>query len=553
MFAPTNLKYLKMYSIPMKKAAICMAKARGRDFCVDAQELVTGRTAVIAQTGAGKSWTIGVICEQLCTNNIGFCIIDTEGEYFSLKEKFQILWVGKDPTCDVDLDKVDLKELAETVVEENIPMIFDVSDVIDEKSAVAAVCGALYEAGSKLRVPYLLIIEEADKFAPQREKAIKEIEEISRRGRKRGVGLLLATQRPSLVNKNVLSQCGNQLIGKLTTEADLAAVNLFFASRRELEELPKLKPGEFFALGNLVRGKARIRVIGRETAHKGFTPKLLPKPIGKVSEIKEKVMARAAVAPVTVPSAIPAPPVTPPAEVVPIKAKLRAFTPKISREELLKIAEMKKRKKFGLFGPKEMLTSTELQFHPLIFVEIKYTKGIIRKSIRTSSFVLDGLTGDSVEIEKGFKVKKGFADLLGLDETAARVLIEIHRTKRATVADLEATTRLSESTLRATIEKLSGLKLVTYEKVGRAKVYLLLKKLALPSLEHHVRSELPAEVSVSGVRVECKLSEQELRDALKAIEPTCEITRFDVFYYPTYIIRYPKRAIKIDGITGKAV
>jgi len=170
------------------------------------------------------------------------------------------------------------------VIKENVPMIFDVSDVIGEKAVVAALCGALYEVESKLRVPYLLIIEEADKFAPQRDKVIKEVGEISRRGRKRGLGLLLATQRPALLNKNVLSQCGSQLIGKLTTEADLAAVGLFFASRAELEELPKLKPGEFFALGNITRGKARIRVISRETAHKGATPQLLPKPFGKVFE-----------------------------------------------------------------------------------------------------------------------------------------------------------------------------------------------------------------------------------------------------------------------------
>ena len=529
----------------MKKIAINIAKARGKNFWVKTQELVTGRTAVIAQTGAGKSWTIGVICEQLCKSNIGFCIIDTEGEYFSLKEKFQLLWVGKDPACDVDPEKVGLKELVSTVVEENVPMIFDVSDVIDEKVAVAAICGALYEVESKLRIPYLLIIEEADKFAPQRDKVIKEIEEISRRGRKRGLGLLLATQRPALLNKNVLSQCGNQFIGKLTTEADLAAVNLFFASRAELEELPKLKPGEFFALGNLVREKARIRVIGRETTHNGFTPQLLPKPIGKVSEIKEKIIARAVAAP---PVAVP-PAVAPPAVSVPAGVKVRAYTPKISRGELMKIVEAKKRKKFGLWGPKEMLMSTELQFHPLVFVEIKYMGGLLRKSFRTSSFVLDGLTGASVEIERGFIINGGFVDLLGLGETAAKVLVEICRSKRTTVAELEAKTGLSESTIRAAIEDLSRPKLITYTKVGRAKVYLLLRKLALPSLEHRVRLQLPEETIISSA-IKCKFDEQDLRDALKAIETTCDITRFEIFYYPIYLARFEKRTMKIDGLTG---
>ena len=526
----------------MERVPIHIAEARGKDFFVGAQELVTGRTAVISQTGAGKSWTIGVMCEKLCRNNIGFCIIDTEGEYFSLKEKFQVLWVGKDPSCDVNVERVEFGELASTVLRENVPMIFDVSDVIDQRAAVAAICGALYETETKLRVPYLLIVEEADKFAPQRDGVLKEIDEISRRGRKRGLGLLVATQRPAFLNKNVLSQCDNQLIGKLTTEADLSAVSLFFASRAELRSIPKLKPGEFFALGNIVERKTRIRVIQRETTHKGLTPRLLPKPIGKISEIKERITASVAM-PLAAPAA--APPV-----IIPTEVKLRAFSPEISREQVMKMAEAEKRKKFGLFGPKEMLMGTELRYRHLVFVEVKYLGGVLRKSVRTSSFILDGLTGALAEIEKGFASKHGFEDLLGLGETAARVLLEICRSGRATVADLEAKTGFSEGTVRAVIEGLSEAKLITYTRVGRAKVYLPFRKIVPPELERRVSFELPAETSISGA-AECRFSERDMRDVLKAIEPTCEITAFEPFYYPIYEVRFAKRKIEIDGLKGK--
>jgi hypothetical protein len=534
----------------MEEATIHIARVKGKDFRIQAQELVTGRTAVIAQSGAGKSWAIGVICEQLCKRNIGFCIIDTEGEYFSLKEKFQLLWVGKDSMCDLDIEKVDPNELASAAMKKNVPVIFDVSEVLDERKAVAEISKALFEAATRLRTPYLLIIEEADKFAPQRGKPLEEIGEISRRGRKRGLGMLLATQRPAFLSKDVLSQCDNQLIGKLTTESDLTAVNLFFTSRKELEELSKLKPGEFFALGNIVERKMRIHVIRRETTHRGFTPKLLPKPVGSVFEIKEKLLGRVAVPPPAVPAA---PPALPPVEPERPEVKLRAFIPRISRREVLEIAEAKKRKKYGLFGPKEMLMGVELNFHPLVFVQISYTTGIIKKSIKTSSFVLDGSSGDFVEIERGFRVRKGFSDFLGLGENPARVLVEIHRSKRATVADLEAKTGLSESTIRDLIKNLSERRLITYERVGRAKVYLPVKKFTLPSLKRHVDFEFPEEAEISGVKVECKLGEQDLRDVLKAIEPTAEITRFDVFYYPLYAVRFAERTIRIDAMTGKEV
>ncbi|WP_243671155.1 ATP-binding protein [Methanoculleus chikugoensis] len=59
---------------------IVIGKDGDRDVAVDAQELVTGRTCIIAQSGAGKSWSIAVICEQLLQARVGgFCLIDTEG------------------------------------------------------------------------------------------------------------------------------------------------------------------------------------------------------------------------------------------------------------------------------------------------------------------------------------------------------------------------------------------------------------------------------------------------------------------------------------------
>ena len=147
----------------------------------------------------------------------------------------------------------------------------------------AALAGVLYDIASAHKIPYLLILEEADKFIPQAKESIKKIEEISRRGRKRGLGLLVATQRPSFVTKNVLSQCNNQVIGKLSIENDLRAVDLFFGSRRRLEELATLQPGEFFVMGGFARKKTRIRFAGRETEHRGETPELSRRKGGRPS------------------------------------------------------------------------------------------------------------------------------------------------------------------------------------------------------------------------------------------------------------------------------
>ena len=58
------------------------------DFSISEQELLTGRCCVIGQSGSGKSFLVGVISEELAREHLPFVIIDTEGEYKSLKSLF---------------------------------------------------------------------------------------------------------------------------------------------------------------------------------------------------------------------------------------------------------------------------------------------------------------------------------------------------------------------------------------------------------------------------------------------------------------------------------
>ena len=155
-----------MYILFMEKVKFLIGKDEDKDIDINAQKLVTGRTCVIAQSGAGKSYLIAVLCEQMLANDIPFCIIDTEGEYFSLRDKYRVLWVGG-KKADINIENTDMKKLALKVVNEGIPLIFDVSDVLDERKYVNAFAESLYEVANELRKPYLFMLEEADKFVPQ--------------------------------------------------------------------------------------------------------------------------------------------------------------------------------------------------------------------------------------------------------------------------------------------------------------------------------------------------------------------------------------------------
>ena len=511
---------------------LVIGKAGDREMAVDAQELVTGRTCIIAQSGAGKSWGIAVLCERLLEAGIGFCLIDTEGEYFSLKDRFSLLWIGSGDGCDAEIGKADIRSLMQDAICSRTAVIFDVSE-IDMRDEVAKFAEILYDLESRLKQPYLLIVEEADKFIPQAGTSIKKIEEISRRGRKRGLGLLVATQRPSLVAKNVLSQCNSQIIGKLSIENDLKAVGLFFSSRREVEELAELEPGEFFVMGSLSREKVRMRFGARVTKHRGVTPRLVAAPPARTEPR-------------------PTPREDPPA---PPPALGDAVVPVLLREEALDIAKGKRRRRFRILEPEERIVSGERVYWPLHRVDVRYVGGLIRKTTKASSFVIDGLTGCIVEVDRGLKVRPGFSELLGLDEAAVRIVAGL-ASGGSTLVEIEADTRLSPAVVKKAVKSLEAAKLVTTMKaVGDTVVYVPLLAAEVPGLATlRPGADLPME-PLREEPLEAEVTESSLRIILKGLEPTAEIVGFDTIYYPVYRIGFAsengERSIVLDGCTGR--
>lgn len=234
-----------------------------------AQTIMTGRGCIIGQSGSGKSYLVGVMLEELCKLRLPFCVVDPEGEYYTLRNNFQVIVVGG-LKGDVGLG-VDFHALFETSIKNNLPVVLDLSESMQKGEILNRALSELYLLEEELALPYLVIVEEADKFAPQMHRVANMIEEIAVRGRKRGIGLLIVSQRPANVNKNVLAQCAYGLIGKLAIENDINAVSLFF-SRSTLKNIVKHNPGEFSSFGLGV--DTTIHVKHMLTEHVGATPKL---------------------------------------------------------------------------------------------------------------------------------------------------------------------------------------------------------------------------------------------------------------------------------------
>lgn len=116
-------------------------------------------------------------------------------------------------------------------------------------------------------IPLLLVYEEAHKYVPNNEMAKyrasrESIERIAKEGRKYGVSLLLASQRPSEISETIFSQCNNFLALRLTNPADQNYVKRLLPDTlgNIVDKMPSLKAGECLLIGDAVVLPSIVRV-----------------------------------------------------------------------------------------------------------------------------------------------------------------------------------------------------------------------------------------------------------------------------------------------------
>ena len=122
--------------------------------------------------------------------------------------------------------------------------------------------------------PVFLVLEEAHNFVPAGPddgRAGFWLRRIAAEGRKFGIFLVLVTQRPNRVHQDTLSQCGSQIIMRLTNPEDQSAIRRASESMSEglLADLPGLNQGEAVVLGPLVRVPVMVRVRARRSDEGG--------------------------------------------------------------------------------------------------------------------------------------------------------------------------------------------------------------------------------------------------------------------------------------------
>jgi hypothetical protein len=254
-------------------------------------EAVTQTFAILAMRGVGKTHTASVLAEEFCDARLPFAVLDPTGAWWGLRasadgkgEGYPVTILGGDH-ADAPLEETAGKVVADMVVEEPRPLVLDLSRL--SKGAmrrfVADFAERLYE---KNRDPLHLIIDEADAFAPQRPRPdemrmLGAIDEIVRRGRIRGLGCTLVTQRSAVLNKDVLTQTEVLIILRTAHPRDRAPVLEWMkvhATPEQLRDvessLAKLPKGDAWIMSaGWLDLFARTHIRARKTFNSSATPK----------------------------------------------------------------------------------------------------------------------------------------------------------------------------------------------------------------------------------------------------------------------------------------
>lgn len=146
----------------------------------------------------------------------------------------------------------------------------------EQRLVAQAVLSALWQTRTSRR-PRLIVVDEAHNVCPAQPgdpvsaRSTETAIQIAAEGRKFGLYLLTATQRPHKVHENVVSQCDNLLLMRMNSRADLAELSEIFSFVPEglMAGATTFAMGQALVAGKLLRRPAYVRMGERVTQEGG--------------------------------------------------------------------------------------------------------------------------------------------------------------------------------------------------------------------------------------------------------------------------------------------
>ncbi|MBV1797803.1 ATP-binding protein [Siccirubricoccus sp. G192] len=269
----------------------------GQPALLDLEELLATRLLVQGNSGSGKSHLLRRLLEQSAPW-VQQAVIDPEGDFVTLAERHGHLVIDAAAHSEAGLQLA-----AERVRRHRVSVVLDLEglDAEGQMRRASAFLGGLFEMERDAWTPMLVVVDEAQLFAPAvagevsdeaRKLSLGAMTNLMCRGRKRGLAGVIATQRLAKLAKNVAAEASNFLMGRTFLDIDMArAADLLGLERRQAEQFRELERGHFLALGPaLARRPLPVRIGAVETESRGAGPKLTPLPETPVAEARELIL-----------------------------------------------------------------------------------------------------------------------------------------------------------------------------------------------------------------------------------------------------------------------
>lgn len=223
---------------------------------IDEQKLIDRNMAIIGATDSGKSYAAKKL---VAATTLQVVVLDLEGEYLfpakkvTPKNNYEARWLGEHLATHKQSVRIDFSETP-------LPSVPGIAGNI---------LTGLYNKRPKGAPPILVVVDEAYFYAPEAgvpgAPDVKDIEAcesilftIQARGRHRGIGTIIITQRPQYVRKHVLAQCQYWLVFRLNTPPDLDWLRRQGYPPEIVTDVAQLPQGTCYAIG--FNGPERVDV-----------------------------------------------------------------------------------------------------------------------------------------------------------------------------------------------------------------------------------------------------------------------------------------------------
>lgn len=236
----------------------------GRGLQLDPDYVGGGTFALLGKKGAGKSFTTRVLAEEFWDHHVPFALVDPMGANWGLRSSADGTGEGIPVPIfggehgDAPLERTAGAVMADLLVD-GLSMILDLSGLgsrAAERQFGLDFFERLYRKNSTL---VHVLLDEADLFAPQKPAAgdqplLGVTENIVRRGRNKGIAITLISQRPAVVNKDVLTQVDGLWLLRITSPQDREAARTWMDAAGDITEVKEVTS----SLATLKNGEAWV-------------------------------------------------------------------------------------------------------------------------------------------------------------------------------------------------------------------------------------------------------------------------------------------------------